>query len=292
MSVNAAALPWRRKLVPYLQAGPLALVLAVFLIFPIVTITVISFFDYNSSGQILPRVLLDNYHDVLASKTTWLTYLSTFRFVVIVWAITLFIGFWVSYFLVFHIRSTTIRIALFLLTTIPFWTSNIIRMISWIPLLGRNGMVNALLIHLGITDKPFEFLLFSPFSVVVAFVHLNTFLMIVPISNSMARIDASLIEAAKDSNAKGWQILWNVIIPLSKTGIAIGTIFILTVVMGDFATVRLMSGGQSASVGLMMANQIALLQYPAAAANAVVLLLVMLVLVAAILRVVNIRKEL
>ena len=184
-------------------------------------------------------------------------------------------------------RTTTARIALFLLTTIPFWTSNIIRMISWVPLLGRNGLVNALLVHLGVTDKPFEFLLFSPFSVVVAFVHLNTFLMIVPISNSMSRIDKSLIEAARDANAKGWQILWNVIIPLSKTGIAIGSIFILTVVMGDFATVRLMSGGQSASVGLMMANEIALLQYPAAAANAVVLLVVMLLLVAAILRIVD-----
>jgi putative spermidine/putrescine transport system permease protein len=292
MPAAEIALPWRRRLVPYLQAGPLGLVLALFLVFPILTIIVVSFFDYNSSGQILPRVMLDNYHDVLFSKTTWLTYLSTFRFVVIVWVLTLFIGFCVSYFLIFHIRTNTVRIALFLLTTIPFWTSNIIRMISWIPLLGRNGMVNSLLIHLGLIDKPFEFLLFSPFSVVVAFVHLNTFLMIVPISNSMARIDKSLIEAARDANAKGWQILWNVIIPLSKTGIAIGSIFILTVVMGDFATVRLMSGGQSASVGLMLANQIALLQYPAAAANAVVLLLVMLVLVAAILRIVDIRKEL
>jgi putative spermidine/putrescine transport system permease protein len=292
MSAAGIAMPWRRRLVPYLQAGPLALILALFLVFPIVTIIIVSFFDYNSSGQILPHVMLDNYHDVLVSKTTWLTYLSTFRFVIIVWAITLFLGFWVSYYLVFHIRTNTVRIALFLVTTIPFWTSNIIRMISWIPLLGRNGLVNALLIHLGVTDKPFEFLLFSPFSVVVAFVHLNTFLMIVPISNSMARIDKSLIEAAKDANAKGWQILWNVIIPLSKTGIAIGSIFILTVVMGDFATVRLMSGGQSASVGLMMANQIALLQYPAAAASAVVLLIVMLMLVTAILRIVDIRKEL
>ena len=292
MQAADTALPWRRRLVPYFQAGPLTFILALFLIFPIVTIIIISFFDYNSSGQILPHVMLDNYTDVLFSNVTWRTYLSTFRFVVIVWAVTLFIGFWISYFLVFHIRTNTVRIACFLITTIPFWTSNIIRMISWVPLLGRNGLVNALLIHLGVTDKPFEFLLFSPFSVVVAFVHLNTFLMIVPISNSMARIDTRLIEAAKDANAKGWQILWNVIIPLSKTGIAIGSIFILTVVIGDFATVRLMSGGQSASVGLMMANQISLLQYPAAAANAVVLLVVVLLVVTAILRIVDIRKEL
>src|SRR5271154_6642322 len=141
MSANAIVMPRRPKLapylrlVPYLQAGPLALVLALFLIVPIVTIVIVSFFDYDSV-QIIPAFIFDNYRDVLLSKVTWVTYLSTFRFVVIVWAITLFLGFWVSYFLVFHIRTNTVRIALFLVTTIPFWTSNIIRMISWIPLLG------------------------------------------------------------------------------------------------------------------------------------------------------------
>ena len=96
----------------------------------------------------------------------------------------------------------------------------------------------------------------------------------------------------RDAGASGLQILTNVIIPLAKPGIAIGSIFVVTLVMGDFVTVRFMSGGQSASVGLMMSNQISLLQYPAAAANAVILLIVVLLIVAAILRVVDIRKEL
>jgi putative spermidine/putrescine transport system permease protein len=82
------------------------------------------------------------------------------------------------------------------------------------------------------------------------------------------------------------------VIPLSKPGIAIGSIFVVTLVMGDFITVRLMSGGQSASVGMMIANQLAYLQYPAAAANALVLLAVVLLVVAAMMRVVDIRKEL
>jgi len=291
MHAADTALPGRRRLVPYVQAGPLALVFGLFLIFPIVTIAIVSFFDYNSV-QITPAFIFDNYHDVLFSKVTWRTYLDTFEYVVTVWAITLFIGFWIAYFLVFHVRTTTMRIACFLLTTIPFWTSNVIRMISWIPLLGRNGLINSFLQDAGLTHQPLEFLLYSPFSVVVAFVHLNTFFMIVPISNTMARIDKSLIEAARDANASGWQILWNVIVPLSKTGIAIGSIFIFTVVMGDFATVNVMSGGQSASVGLMMRNEMSELQYPAAAANAVVLLLIMLVIVSAIVRLVDIRKEL
>ena len=106
------------------------------------------------------------------------------------------------------------------------------------------------------------------------------------------RIDRRLIEAAYDSGASTWQMLTNIIVPLCKPGIAIGSIFVVTIVMGDFVTVRMMSGGQSASVSLMMVNAMSLLQYPAAAANAVVLLLLVLFTVAAMMRMVDIRKEL
>jgi len=165
-------------------------------------------------------------------------------------------------------------------------------MISWIPFLGRNGLMNTALLKMGLIHEPLEFLLFSNFSVVLAYVHLYTLFMVVPIFNSMVRIDRSLLEAARDGGASGWQTLWNVILPLCKPGIAIGSIFVVTIVMGDFVTVRLMSGGQSASVGLMMMNAMSLLQYPAAAANAVVLLILVLLTVAVMMRLVDIRKEL
>ncbi|NHN20648.1 ABC transporter permease subunit, partial [Bacillus amyloliquefaciens] len=74
------------------------------------------------------------------------------------------------------------------------------------------------LMGLGVVNEPVEWLLFSDFSVVLAFVHLYTMFMIVPIFNSMMRIDRSLLEAANDSGATGWQTLWNVIVPLSHTG--------------------------------------------------------------------------
>jgi putative spermidine/putrescine transport system permease protein len=165
-------------------------------------------------------------------------------------------------------------------------------MISWIPFLGRNGLLNTALLKMGLIHDPLEFLLFSDFAVVLAYVHLYTLFMVVPIFNTMMRIDRSLLEAARDGGASGWQTLWNVIVPLSKPGIAIGSIFVVTIVMGDFVTVRLMSGGQTASVGLMMMNAMSLLQYPAAAANAVVLLLLVLLTVGAMMRLVDIRKEL
>ncbi len=277
--------------VTYLQVAPLALVFLLFLVVPIATIAVVSFFDYNTT-QIIPAFLWQNYDELLTSPVTWKTYLNTLEYAVITWALTLLIGFVVAYFLAFHIRSATWQTVLFLVCTIPFWTSNIIRMISWIPFLGRNGLLNSALLHLGVIHQPLEFLLFSDFAVVLAYVHLYTLFMVVPIFNSMMRIDRSLLEAARDAGASGWQTLWNVIVPLCKPGIAIGSIFVVTIVMGDFVTVRLMSGGQSASVGLMMMNAMSLLQYPAAAANAVVLLLLVLFTVAAMMRLVDIRKEL
>ena len=131
--------------VTYLQVAPLALVFLLFLVVPIATIIVVSFFDYNTT-QIIPAFLLQNYEELLLSPVTWRTYGQTIQFSVITWALTLVIGFTVAYFLAFHVRSPTWQMVLFLVCTIPFWTSNVIRMISWIPFLGRNGLVNMTLI--------------------------------------------------------------------------------------------------------------------------------------------------
>ncbi|MEM9602640.1 MAG: ABC transporter permease [Pseudomonadota bacterium] len=270
---------------------PLVAVLTLFLVVPVCLIVVVSFWDYNE-WHFFPAFIVDNYAYIFSSKVTWATYLRTLQYTVITWVFCTAIGFTVAYFLAFHVRSQTWQIALFLLCTIPFWTSNIIRMISWIPFLGRNGIANSVLIDVGVIDEPLEWLLFSDFAVVLAFVHLYTLFMVVPVFNTMMRIDHSLIEAARDAGASGWQTLVHVILPLTKPGLMIGSIFIVTLVMGDFITVRFMSGGQSASVGRVISNEIALLQYPAAAANAVILLATVLLIVSVMLRYVDIRKEL
>jgi putative spermidine/putrescine transport system permease protein len=206
--------------------------------------------------------------------------------------ITLVIGFTVAYFLAFHIRSKTWQIALSLICTIPFWTSNVIRMIAWIPLLGRNGLVNSGLVKAGMIDKPLEWLLYSEFAVVLALVHLFTFFMVVPIFNSMIRIDKRLIEAAYDAGATGFQTLTNVIIPLAKPGIVIGSIFVITIVMGDFVTIGVMGGQQIAAAGKIIETRLNALQFPAAAANAVILLGITFMIIAMLSRLVDVRKEL
>ena len=274
----------------YVLITPQVLVLLLFLVLPILTIIVVSFWNFNGYTM-TPGFTLDNYKE-LFTPTYLTTYINNFKFTFLVWIFTLFIGFPVAYFLAFHVKRLRWQIVLFLICTIPFLTSNIIRMISWVPFLGREGILNQTLLALKIVNSPLDIFLFSNFSVILAMVHLYVLFMIVPIFNSMMRIDTSLISAARDAGASGFQVLKEVIVPLSASGIAIGSIFIVTLVMGEFITVRLMSGGQTSSVGYLMSNQIRSLQYPLAAANAVILLVVTMAIVVGILRIVDIRKEL
>ena len=278
-------------LTPYLQITPLALIMLAMVGIPLITVVLLSF--WQSDGiSIYPEFTLANYAQVLTSPVTLTLFLNTLKYAAITLVATILIGFTCSYFLVFCVRNLKWQIGLFLLCTIPFWTSNVIRMVSWIPFLGREGVFNQMLINAGLIDAPLDMLLYSDFAVVLTYIHLFTLFMIVPIFNSMAKINPNLIEAARDAGASPWQILWTVIVPLSRTGIALGSIFVVTLVMGDFFVVRVMSGGQSASVVSAMKNQIDQLFYPEAAAMAVLLIVVVLLMVSAILRIVDIRSEL
>ena len=292
-SARTAAIAWA-------QASPLAAVFALFFVVPLALVLVVSFWQ-ATEYELLPAFTGQNYIDVFAGCpvtadgdlcVTFKTYLSTLKFGVLTWAITAALGFSIAYFLAFHVQGTLMQTVLFIICTVPFWTSNVIRMISWVPLLGRNGLVNQTLVGAGLVDEPVEWLLFSDFSVVLAFVHLYTMFMIVPIFNSMMRIDRNLLEAARDNGASPWQTMVHVVLPLSRTGLIIGSIFVLALVMGDFVTVGVMGGQQIASVGKVIQVQTSYLQFPMAAANAVILLAVVLMMIAALMRLVNLRKEL
>ncbi|MGA2127879.1 MAG: ABC transporter permease [Xanthobacteraceae bacterium] len=284
-------MPQREPWLGWIYVSPLLLVLVPFFVAPILVVLAVSFLESDGFGGIIPNFTLANYVGLFTARLTFDLYLETFRFTLLTWFFSLVIGFWVAYFLVFHVRNPLLALGLFLLCTVPFWTSNIIRMISWIPLLGKEGLINSALLRLGVIREPLEFLLFSGFSVVVAYVHQLTIFMIVPIFNAMARIDKRIVEAAVDAGASRLDIMRLIILPLSKTGIALGSIFVVSIVMGDFFVIKVMSGGGSASVVGAFYEDIGVLQYPPAAASAVVLTLVVTVIVALMLRTVDIRRE-
>ncbi len=280
-------------------AIPFALIFVAYFVVPLILTLIVSFWDYTEYS-IIPDFIFGNYVYIFQGCfsfedglcLTFKTYISTFFFCFFTWLITLLLGFSVAYFLAFYVNSLPLQITLFLICTIPFWTSNVIRMVSWIPLLGRNGLVNETLISFGLIQEPIEWLLYSSFSVVLALVHLYTLFMIVPIFNSMLRIDKEVIEAAYDSGANQFQIITNVIIPLCKPGIIIGSIFVITVVMGDFLTIGIMGGQQLASIGKIINTEMNYLQLPGAAANSVILLLITIFVIIVMTKFIDIRKEL
>lgn len=280
-------------------AIPFALIFIAYFVVPLILTLIVSFWDYTEYS-IIPDFIFGNYVYIFQGCfsfedglcLTFKTYISTFFFCFFTWLITLLLGFSVAYFLAFYVNSLPLQITLFLICTIPFWTSNVIRMVSWIPLLGRNGLVNETLISFCLIQEPMEWLLYSSFSVVLALVHLYTLFMIVPIFNSMLRIDKEVIEAAYDSGANQCQIITNVIIPLCKPGIIIGSIFVITVVMGDFLTIGIMGGQQLASIGKIINTEMNYLQLPGAAANSVILLLITIFVIIVMTKFIDIRKEL
>jgi len=281
----------RGRIVSYYQSAPLAIVLLLFFGLPLAVVVVVSFWDYDLSGMI-PEFTLINFKDIFTTATTYHLYARSIMYAVVVWFITVMLGFTISYFLVFHVRNFLVTLVLLLLCTIPFWTSAVIRTIAWIPFLGKNGLFNQILIELGLIQNPLEFLLFSNFAVILSYVHLFTLPMLVPICNAMFQIKQEMIEAARDAGANAFQIIVHVVIPLCKNGIVLGSILVVTFVLGDFFSVRLMSGGKLGSVVSAMSYEIGYMQYPPAAASAVVLIVIVVLMVSMVIRMVDVQKSL
>lgn len=274
-----------------LQLTPLGITLLLFLIGPIVVILITSFWKFNGF-MTTPDFVVKNYVKMFSSGLTLDNYLETIRIAAIVWVTTAVLGFIIAYYLVFDLLTLKSKMLLFLLCVVPFWTSGVIRMIAWIPFLGKEGVINRAFMGIGITDEPLEFLLFSEFAVIMSYVHVFTLFMVAPLFNTMAKIDPALIEAARDNGAKGWQILLHVIIPLCKPGIAIGSIFVISLTLSDFTAVRLLSGANVGTVALSISNTIGSLNFAYASANSLFLLIVLLLIVGGIMRIVDVRKQL
>ena len=159
-------------------------------------------------------------------------------------------------------------------------------------MLGRRGLLNKALVDLGIIDKPLATLLYSEFGYTMALVQLYVVLIVGPIFFSLAKIDKAILEAARDMGATSFQIFREIILPLSLPGVAIGSIFIFVMIMGEFATAVVVYGGKTSTTGTVILNYYAIANYPFAAVNALMLMLGMMIGVVIILRLVNIRKEL
>ena len=238
------------------QISPLVITLTLFLIGPVIAIIILSLWKFDGFMTLEGVWPLRNYEKIFSRSLTALNYWQTLKMLLITLGVTFIVGFTLAYFLVFYIVKLRTKMLLFLLCVVPFWTSAVIRTVAWIPFLGTEGIIIQEVTGIGLADEPLKFLLFSEFAVLLSYIQIFTLFMMAPLFNVMARINKDLIEAARDNGANSFQILWNIILPLCKPGIAIGSIFVIALVASDFTAIRILGGSRVGTVAASMANQV------------------------------------
>ncbi|MDF2230955.1 ABC transporter permease [Albimonas sp. CAU 1670] len=272
-------------------ATPGVLWMVLFLLVPLGMMIYVSFWT-QTTFAINSTLTTKSWTTFFASDTYVGALLRTLRLWLTVLALTFVIGYPTALFIGRFVRSKSIQTILLVACVIPFWTSFLIRVLAWRPMLGREGAVNIVLENLGIISQPIETLLFTETSVVIGMVQIYVVFMVGPVAFMLARIDDSLIEAARDLGASAWTIFSKIIFPLSLPGVVVGAIFVSVMVLGEFATASALSGRKVNLLGNIIVSQVGSLKWAFAAVIGVVLTVCIGVVVAALLRLVNLRKEL
>lgn len=281
----------RRRAGRLLLLTPAVVWMVLFLLAPIAMIVYVSFWT-QYTFKIVPVLTTKSWVFFFSSETYLSALWTTIRLWVIVLALTLVIGYPVALYIGMFIRNKTTQTIVLVACVVPFWTSFLIRVVAWRPMLGTEGAVNLILLHLGIIKQPIEALLFTELSVVIGMTQIYVVFMVGPIAFMLSRIDPSVIEAARDLGASWWRVLRTIILPLSMPGVVVGAVFVSVMVLGEFATPAELSGRKVNMLGNIIVEQVGSLKWAFASVVGVVLTVLMAVIVALLLRLADLRREL
>jgi putative spermidine/putrescine transport system permease protein len=265
--------------------------MALFLVLPILMMVYVSFWT-QTTFTVQPILTTKSWVTFFTSETYLGSLWTTIRIWLLVLAATVVVGYPTALFVGLFVKNKTLQTVLLVLCVIPFWTSFLIRVLAWRPMLGKEGAINLILQGAGITDAPIEALLFSELSVVIGMTQIYCVFMVGPIAFMLGRIDPNVIEAARDLGASFGRIFRTIILPMSMPGVVVGAIFVSVMVLGEFATSAALSGRKVNLLGNIIVTQVGSLKWAFAAVVGVVLTVIMGAVVAALLRVVDLRKEL
>jgi spermidine/putrescine transport system permease protein len=231
---------------------PSMLWLLVFAIIPVAFLICLSLWSASIFG-IEQTWDFRNYITISSDSVYILIMLRTLRISIAATLLSLLLSYPLAMFLVsLKDRSRTVFL---LLMFLPFWSSYVVRSFMWLPVLGRAGLVNQVLLGLGIVDRPVEWLLFNEGAVYVGLVYVYTLFMVLPIFLSLDRIDGSLIEAARDLGGKPYQVFFRVIWPLSLPGVWSGCVMVFLISVGAYVTPQLLGGTSGTMIGNVIATQ-------------------------------------
>ncbi len=227
---------------------PPLLWVTVFLLIPYLLMFCYSFWSVSAEQTVVHTWTLDNYRELLRVGVYGQTLLRSMWIAGRVTVFSLLLGYPLAYYLSFHAGKR--KDLLYQLVIIPLWVSYLVRAYAWKTILGSDGVLNTLVQYVHLTRHPLEFLLYSPFAVVLTLTHIYTPFSILPIYASLEHIPRNLVEASHDLGASPLQTFWRVIFPLSIPGVLAGATFAFVLSLGDFLA-PLLLGGPS---GIMISN--------------------------------------
>ncbi len=219
-----------------------------FLLTPYVLLFAYSFWAVTPAQQIVHSWNVQNYAELLRVPVYLQVLLRSVRIAGSVTLLALLLGYPLAYYVSFHAGNR--KELLYQLVIIPLWVSYLVRAYAWKTILGSEGVLNTLLQYLHVTRHPQEYLLYSPFAVMLTLVHIYTPFVFLPIYAALEHIPRGLVEASHDLGASPMQTFWRVIVPLSIPGMIAGATFSFVLSLGDFLA-PLLVGGPS---GIMISN--------------------------------------
>jgi spermidine/putrescine transport system permease protein len=219
--------------------------LSVFLFIPYMVLLINSFWKVDF-GTIVHDFSFDNYKKFFTNPLYYGTFLKTLRIAAWVTVFSILLSYPLAYFIHFKIKKN--KQLWYTLVIIPLWVSYLVRAYAWKIVLGQDGILNNLLLSIGLIDKPLEIFLYSPYAVILALTHIYTPWVLMSIYTSLEHIPRDILEASKDLGAGRWRTFFHIVLPLSLPGVIAGATFAFVLTMGDFLAPQLLGGTSSMMV--------------------------------------------
>lgn len=277
MGKNHSRHEWRSNTVPAMvMVGPVALLLIFLVVAPLIFVAVMSFCQTDEYYNVVYQFTLENY-----AKLVTVDYLKIYGQSIFIALITTLLCILFGYPFAYIIARTKSKKKqlLYMLVIIPFWTNSLIRIYGWRSFLGNSGWLNTLLQFLHLSNEPIDFL-YKTGSTVLGMVYCLIPFMILPLYTAIEKLDGSLLEASSDLGARPVRTFFEVIVPLTSSGIFSGSIMVFIPCLGYFFVSNILGGGNTDVIGNLIERQFkSANNWPLGAALSIILILVTLILV-------------
>ena len=259
-----------------ITVGPVTLIMVLLIAVPLIYVAVMSFCSIDEFYNVTFKFTLQNYVR-LANVDYLKIYAQSIAIALITTIICILVGYPFSY-IIARTKSRKKKI-LYMLVIIPFWTNSLIRIYGWRNFLGSSGLLNGLLMKIGLVSQPVDFL-YKQGTTILGMVYCLIPFMILPLYTAIEKLDDSLLEASSDLGARPVSTFFEVILPLTSSGIFSGSLMVFIPCLGYFFVSDILGGGNSDVIGNLIERQFQSgNNWPLGAALSIILIVVTLILV-------------